>query len=155
MAKEEVDLLINKALPSPGVETIRDSGYSESGMSAIEFTRSLEATSPPATPTSPPAVASRRRHEAINIDSALAKEAFRSFQTQEKEQLQHISAFESNQRKALSAHHASSSKQLAGLHETRKSERMGQVGSLTGFLELYTNSFHSTFSNSSIWRRSK
>ncbi|KAH4298871.1 hypothetical protein HBH64_017560 [Parastagonospora nodorum] len=126
MAREEVDLFINKALPSPGVETIRDSGYSEGGMSTVEFTRALEATSPPATPTSPPAVASRRRHEAINIDSALAKEAFRSFQTQEKEQLQHIFSFESNQRKALSAHHASSLKRLADLHETSKSKRIQQ-----------------------------
>jgi len=132
MAKEEVDLLLNKALPSPGVETIPDSGYSEGGMSASEFSRSLEAASPPVTPASPPAAATRRRHEAINIDSALAKEAFRSFQTQEKEQLQHISTFESNQRKALSAHHASLLKQLAGSHENQKSERIEQVGSQTG-----------------------
>jgi hypothetical protein len=129
MATEEAELLTNKALPSPGMETIRDSGYNEGVVSAIESS----GDSSPAPSTIPSPAASRRRHEAINIDSALAKEAFKSFQSQEKEQFERVSVFESNQRKALSAHHTSSLKRLAALHAAGKEEKLQQVSLHTGF----------------------
>jgi hypothetical protein len=131
-ATDEAELVAHRALPSPGGETIRDSGYCEGGVSAIELPRPLASDSESATAKSIPAVTSRRRHEAISIDSALAKEAFKSFQAQEKEQLERVLAFESNQRKALSAHHTSSLKRLAALQEASKDEKMQQVGPCIG-----------------------
>jgi hypothetical protein len=133
MATDEAELVAHRALPSPGGETIRDSGYCEGGVSAIELPRPLTSGSESATAKSIAPITSRRRYEAISIDSALAKEAFKSFQAQEKEQLEHVSAFESNQRKAMAAHHTSSLKRLAALHEASEDEKKQQVGPCSGF----------------------
>lgn len=134
MATDEAELVVNRALPSPGGETIRDSGYCQGGESAGELPRPHTVPSESATSTSLPSVTDRRRYEVIIIDSALAKEAFKSFQSQEKEQLERVSAFECNQRKALAAHHMSLLKRLAALHEASKDEKVQQVGLDPGFL---------------------
>ncbi|KAL5117764.1 hypothetical protein ACEQ8H_004374 [Pleosporales sp. CAS-2024a] len=125
MAPEEAHVLTDKALPSPRLDTIRDSGYNEVGLAAQDTSRSPDEPPQPMS-THASAVPSRRRHEAINIDSALAKEAFKSFQSQEKDQITCVAVFESNQRKALSAHHAGSLKRIAVLHESSKNEKMQQ-----------------------------
>jgi hypothetical protein len=129
LQKEEVEVLTNSALRSPGTETIRDSGYCEKGISVVDLTRPLEIVSEPPTSTSLPLPPSRRRHEAISIDAALANEAFTTFRSEEKEQFERVSAFECNQRKALLAHHRCSLIRLAARQNAIKDEKTKQVSS--------------------------
>jgi hypothetical protein len=129
LQKEEVEILTNSALRSPGTETIRDSGYCEKGVSVVDLTRPLEAASQPPTSTSLPLVPSRRRHEAISIDAALANEAFTTFRFAEKEQFERVAAFECHQRRALTAHHRCSLIWLAARQNTTKHEKVKQVSS--------------------------
>jgi hypothetical protein len=102
-------------------------------------TYSLDVPSPPqssslcATSTSLPITTTRRRYEAISIDSAVANEAFKSLRKQEREQFERVAVFESNQREALSAHHTTSLKRLVAQHEASKDEKTEQVGPPDGF----------------------
>lgn len=126
MQREEVELVIGRNLPSSQTSSARDSAYCEKDVSLIDPScgRSLSQT---ATSKALPPVPTRRRHEAISIESALANEAFMSFRSQEKEQFEQISSFESSQRKALSAHHALLMKRLAAQHMLSKDEKVEQV----------------------------
>ncbi|KAH7078269.1 hypothetical protein FB567DRAFT_131381 [Paraphoma chrysanthemicola] len=126
LEKEELDLAISRTLQPPAPVSSRDSGYCEKVVSAVDLTHSLDAASQPATSTSLPLSPSRRRHEAISIDLALANEAFRSFRSEEKEQLERVAAFECNQRKALSAYHACSFKRLAVQHGASRDAKLDQ-----------------------------
>ncbi|KAF1913840.1 hypothetical protein BDU57DRAFT_541217 [Ampelomyces quisqualis] len=126
LAKEEAELVVNRALPSSGGETIRDSGYMENRTCSLDVHPPPRPSSPCATSTSLPIAATRRRHEAISIDSALAKEAFTSFRKEERVQFERVVAFESNQREALSAHHTTSLKRLVAQHEASKDEKTQQ-----------------------------
>jgi hypothetical protein len=132
MPKDEVEILTNRALQSPGTETIRDLGYSEKGVSVDDLSRSLEVISQPATSTSLPLISSRRRHEAISIDAAVANEAFTKFRFQEKDQFEKVSAFECNQRKALLAHFTCSLKSLSAKQKISRDEKTQQVSSHIG-----------------------
>ncbi|USP82480.1 uncharacterized protein yc1106_09754 [Curvularia clavata] len=73
--------------------------------------------------------ARRARHEPINIDSALAQEAFKSFKVQQKEQWERVSTFECVQRKALAAHYRNELERLQVQYEARQSERIKQHAS--------------------------
>ena len=129
--KEETYLVVNDGSQLPNIGSLRDSGYYENDVSQAHLTEALESFSfsipAPIAPTIP---VPRARHEAINIDLALANEAFESFRTQQKEQFERISTFECNQRTALSAHHQSSLRRLAIQHERSKIERTAQVSRL-------------------------
>lgn len=121
LSQQETDLILNGAL--------RDANYSEDSVSLTDLTHPLENTSLPATNSVASHIpAQRARYEAINIDSALANEAFKSFKAQQKEQFERVSAFECNQRNALSAHHQSSLKRLEAQYEANRKEKMEQVG---------------------------
>ncbi|KAF1842353.1 uncharacterized protein K460DRAFT_358972 [Cucurbitaria berberidis CBS 394.84] len=124
LTKAETDLVLTGEMQSPDVGSPRDSGYCEDGMSSVDLPRPLGDTS--TTPVTPNTPVQRSRHEAINIDSALANEAFKSFKVQQKEQFDRVAAFECNQRKALSAHYQCSLKWLTLQHETSKGDRMEQ-----------------------------
>lgn len=87
-----------------------------------------EATPPPVPPKSP---VRAPRYEVINIDSALANEAFKSFKSQQKEQFERISTFEVNQRKALSTHHQAQLKRLQDQHQTCKDEQAQKVSRIS------------------------
>ncbi|KAH7406045.1 hypothetical protein DE146DRAFT_431864 [Phaeosphaeria sp. MPI-PUGE-AT-0046c] len=126
LVKEEAEMITKRAISTPVVETVRDSGYGEQCLSTANISRPLDATPLSPTSTSLPTVMNRRRHEVINIESALANEAFKSFRNQEKEQFERISTFECNQRKALSAHHASSLQRLAARQKALRAAKMEQ-----------------------------
>ncbi|KAH7402496.1 hypothetical protein BKA66DRAFT_2148 [Pyrenochaeta sp. MPI-SDFR-AT-0127] len=119
LTQKETDLVLNGAL--------RESNSCEDSVSPTGLTHSLESTSILETNLVTPQIpAQRARHEAINIDSALANEAFKSFKAQQKEQFERVAAFECNQRKALSAHHQSSLKRLAAKYEANRHGKMEQ-----------------------------
>jgi hypothetical protein len=129
LQKKEVEVLTNRGLRSPGTETICEKGYCEKGVSVVDLTHPLGAISQPPISTSLPLIPSRRRHEAISIDAALANEAFTTFRSQEKEQFERVSAFECNQKKALSAHHRCSLIRLAASQNAISDEKANQVSS--------------------------
>lgn len=114
-------------LQSPDFNSLPDSGYSENGMSSIELPRSTPTS--PITPTSKVTLPSvrRARHQELNVDLALANEAFTSFRIQQKEQFERVAMFECHQRKALSAHHQCSLKRLTSQHKISRDERIEQV----------------------------
>ncbi|XPS71484.1 hypothetical protein M3J09_003670 [Ascochyta lentis] len=124
LTKEETDLVMGGAARSPELSSLRDSGYSENGMSSIDLPRPAQKTSLPtlskSVPNTPP---QRVSLQLLNGNSSLANEALRSFKSQQKEQLERVAVFENNQRKALSAHHQCSLKRLAAQHENNKDER--------------------------------
>jgi hypothetical protein len=156
MKKEEVDLAIGNALQPHEPGSSRDSGYCEKGVSAVDLAHPLGNVSQPVISPSLPCAPSRRRHEEISIDSALANEAFRSFRIGEKEQFERVSAFECNQRKALSAHHACSLKRLAVQREASRDLKLEQVGrnrTCPPHVSLLT--LCSTRLSSSTWRSCK
>jgi hypothetical protein len=132
MPKDEVERLINRTMQLPGTETTPDPSYCEKGVSVVDLSRPLEALSQPATSTSLPLMSSRRRHEAISIDAALANEAFTKFRSEEKDQFERVATFECNQRKALSTHHTRSLKQLAAKQKISQDEKTQQVSSNIG-----------------------
>jgi hypothetical protein len=101
-----------------------DSGYGEDSVASVGSSSSSQTNPLPDKAPPLPSISVRRtRHEVISIDSALAKEAFKSFKSQQKEQLERVSTFECNQRKALSAHHQSSLKQSKIQHKTNREKR--------------------------------
>ena len=112
-------------LPDP---LSRDSGYCEIVTSTADSSHPTNALptsdKSPALPQSP---MRRTRHEAINIDLALAKEAFTSYRTKQKEELARVSLFECSQRKALSAYQYCSMQQLEAQSNIDKCERIEQV----------------------------
>lgn len=126
MAQQEVDLIMNRATISSTPAATPDNRQEEA-VSATETPRQLDSHLQSTTLTSLPIMPTRKRHEAISIDSALANEAFKSFRFEEKEQFEKVSAFECNQRKALSAHHAYSLKRLAARHGSSKADKLEQV----------------------------
>lgn len=129
LVKEEAELITKRAMSTPDVDAV----CGEQCLSPADAPRPLEVTPLSPTSTSLPTVINRRRHEAINIESALANEAFKSFRSQEKEQFERISTFECNQRRALSAHHTSSLQRLTAQHKALKAAKMEQVRVLVSF----------------------
>ncbi|KAF2643391.1 hypothetical protein P280DRAFT_251744 [Massarina eburnea CBS 473.64] len=123
MPNEDLHVVGNNALPSPDVGSLRDSGYSEDGVSSIELPR-LDTEPFSTTPT-----LARRdtpQIDEVSFDSALAREAFKSLRAEQREQFQRVTLFESNQRKALAAHHQWSLRRLASQLESTKAERIRQ-----------------------------
>ncbi|KAI4620599.1 uncharacterized protein J4E87_007287 [Alternaria ethzedia] len=125
-AKDDPRLAMETAteLPEP---LSRDSDYCEIVTSTADSSHpiidSLVSDISSALPQSP---MRRTRHEAISIGLALAKEAFASYRTQQKEELARVSLFECSQRKALSAYQYCSMQQLGEQLEIDKNERIGQ-----------------------------
>lgn len=127
LAKDGANAVVNSVLPSPDVGALRDSGYAETSMSSVDLAHPQGTLSIPVTSASLPNMSTRRRYEAINIDSALANEAFRSYRMQERSELEKVSAFECYQRKALSAHHQRLLNRFSVQHRTNKAEKAEQV----------------------------
>ncbi|KAF1838810.1 hypothetical protein BDW02DRAFT_338103 [Decorospora gaudefroyi] len=124
LTKEETDLVLENVVQLADASLFPDSGYSEAELSSDDSRQSSKSN---ALPDKAPRLPARRtRHEAINIGSALAHEAFKSFKVQQKEQFERVSAFECHQRKALSAHHKCTMQQLKAQYENDKIERMKQ-----------------------------
>lgn len=128
LTKEETDRVLEGVVRSPELNSLRDSGYSENGMSSIDLPRPIQKTPLPATSKSAPNTPPRRVSLQLPLSNAsLASEALKSFQDQQNEQLERVAAFETNQRKALQAHHQCSLERLAAQHENNKDERREQV----------------------------
>ncbi|KAF1365794.1 hypothetical protein EJ07DRAFT_93915 [Lizonia empirigonia] len=124
LTKEETDLVLDGAVRSPELNSLRDSGYSENGMSSIDLPRPAHKTPLPSSSKSVPNTPPRRISIQLPLGNpSLANEASKSFMLQQKEQLERVAAFESNQRKALLVHHQCSLKRLAEQHENSKDER--------------------------------
>ncbi|KAF2003817.1 hypothetical protein P154DRAFT_519736 [Amniculicola lignicola CBS 123094] len=125
LTKEEVDL-VTGTVRSP-VLSQRDSGYSEDGVvSSIDLSQSSFTHSQPSLPfVTAPATPNRSTPDDM-LNQALANEAFKSLQAQQREHFQHISTFESNQRKALSAHHDRIVRHLTTQFEAEKAEKAQQ-----------------------------
>jgi hypothetical protein len=126
LTKEETDRVLEGAVRSPELSSLRDSGYSENGMSSIELPRPAHKTPLPPASKSMPNTPPRRISVHVSTGS-LANEALKSFKAQQKEELERVSAFESKQRNDLKAHQRCSLKQLASQHENNKDERKEQV----------------------------
>lgn len=114
------------AVKSPELSSLRDSGYSENGLSSIELPRPVQRTPLPAVSKSMPNTPPRRISVQLPIGS-LASEALKSFKEQQKEELEKVKAFESRQRKDLKAHQSFSLKQLESQHENNRNERKEEV----------------------------
>ncbi|KAL1656728.1 hypothetical protein SLS61_000524 [Didymella pomorum] len=125
LTKEETDRVLKGAVKSPELSSLRDSGYSDNGMSSIELPRPVQKTLLPAASKSMPNAPLRRISVHVPTGS-LADEALKSFKAQQKEELERVSAFESKQWKAFKAHQRCSLKQLASQHENNKDERKEQ-----------------------------
>lgn len=132
LTKEETDLVLDGAARSPELNSLRDSGYSENGMSSIDLPRPAHKTPLRASSKSVPNTPPRRISIQLPLGNpSLANEASKSFMLQQKEQLERVAAFESNQRKALLVHHQCSLKRLAEQHENSKDERKEHVSKVT------------------------
>jgi hypothetical protein len=126
----EVKIETDSLLQSPSSRSLRDSGYSEDGMSTIELSGPLDADasrrSSFATPI--PEICLGDDH---GLSLALANEAFKSMKVEQRQQFQRVSLFELNQRKALSAYHQWSLKRLLLELEMGKAESVKKVGLCT------------------------
>jgi hypothetical protein len=130
--------MILHAIQSPTMASSRDSGYCENSVSSVELSRPCEPSCKIATSASLPVIPqSHRRHEAINIDSALAHEAFKQFRLLEREHFEQVSTFECSQRTALSAHYEYLLKQLANQHDTDRLKKLEQVHFTGGRCRLH------------------
>jgi len=115
-------------IPTPGTPTFRDSGYCEPSMPTGGTPNLSKGDAVADSPQAQPNIPSKRtRHAPINIEAALANEAFKSFKAQQTEQFEHVSTFECNQRKALEAHHQTTLKQLKAQHDAMREEMIEQV----------------------------
>lgn len=126
---DEIDLIIEEHLPSPDTPSLRDSGYSEHGLSNLDLSNALftdiivsEPSTLPATPTYEPTEADEAR-----LSLALASETFQNLVAEREEQFRRVSAFESYQRTALLANHQHHLKRLKARLETSKIEKAKQV----------------------------
>jgi len=147
LTKEETDRVLDGAVRSPELSSLRDSGYSENGMSSIELPRPAHKTPLPAASKSMPNTPPRRISVHVPAGS-LANEALKSFKAQQKEEMERVSAFESKQRKDLKAHQRCSLKQLTSQHENNKDDRKEQVSevaprNVTQLLTLHSISLSS------------
>jgi len=128
VTKEETDIVEKDSLPIPGTPTFRDSAYCESGTPTGELPNLSKGDAVADNPQAPADIPSKRtRHAPINIEAALANEAFKSFKTEQTEQFENVSTFECNQRKALEAHHHITLKQLKVRHDAMREELIEQV----------------------------
>lgn len=128
LTKEETDRVLEGAVRSPELSSLRDSGYSENGISSIDLLRPAQKTPLPAVSKSMPNTPPRRISlELPNGNSSLANEALKSFKSRQKEQLERVAMFEDNQRKALQTHHQCSLRRLAAQHQNNKDKRNEQV----------------------------
>lgn len=123
LSSQEVDVVLNSAYQSPEIMSLRDSGYSEDGISI--------SPQSPLTESFPTALNTPNQETSFEEDGnlilVLANEAFQSLRGEQEEQFKRISKFESNQRKALSVYHQTSLTRLASNLETTKAERTKQV----------------------------
>ena len=130
LTNDEMDSATDSALTSPGSQSLRDSGYSEDGISTVDLSHALDADKSQRTssPTPIPVISHEGEHD---LSMALAKEAFKSMMVEQAQQFQRVSLFESNQRKALSSYHQWSLKRLSSQLACSKVERMKQVSCST------------------------
>lgn len=128
LTKADTDLAMNSASQSPDTASLSGSGDCDDGASPVKLPLPVEQEPLGQAISMAQSIPSRQpRYEAINIDNALAQEAFKSFKAQQREQFERVSTFELHQRKALSAHHQCTLKLLAAQHEASKNEKMEQV----------------------------
>lgn len=129
LTSSEIDLVAESNLPSPDAASLRDSGYSENGLSNVDLSNALytdtlvnEPSPVPATPTYEPSEADEAR-----LSAALESETFQNLKMEQKEQFRQVSAFESCQRTALSANHKHRLECLKAQLETSNIEKTKQV----------------------------
>ena len=128
VTKEETDIVEKDKLSAPGTPTFRDSAYCESGTPTSELPNLSKGDVVADDSQAPANIPSKRtRHAPINIEAALATEAFKSFKTEQTEQFENVSTFECNQRKALEVHHQTTLKQLKVQHDVMREELIEQV----------------------------
>ncbi|KAF2867292.1 hypothetical protein BDV95DRAFT_611140 [Massariosphaeria phaeospora] len=131
MTAEQAAIVSIDALRSPVMNSLRDSGYSEDGVSPLDFVHSLDSLPLPTdsfvtAPDSADLNGDMAREDEESLSPALAKEAFKALQSQQKEQFGRVSLFESNQKRALSAYHQWVLRRLALQLKTDKAERPKQ-----------------------------
>ncbi|KAH8707158.1 hypothetical protein GQ44DRAFT_817617 [Phaeosphaeriaceae sp. PMI808] len=120
LLRDEVDPVINSELQSQRSNSIQGSDSSEKQTSMADLSCPSGTTSQLGTSASLPLNPSRRRHEAISIDAALANEAFKDLRYLQKQQFERVSTFECNQQKALSAHYTYMLEQLTMQYEASR-----------------------------------
>ncbi|KAH6620320.1 hypothetical protein C7974DRAFT_415528 [Boeremia exigua] len=124
LTRQEADRVLEGAVQSPELSSLRDSGYSENGMSSMDLPRPARKASIPPVSKSLPSTPPRRLSLQLPAGSpSLANEALKSLKMQQKEQLEQVAAFEANQRKSLQVHHQCSLNQLAAQHKNNQEER--------------------------------
>lgn len=116
----------NGIVASPDTESLRDSGYSEDGMSTVDLSHALDERTDPRTASPPTQHGPEPEHE-HGLNNALANEAFKSIKAEQEQQFQRIALFESNQRKALASFHALALKRLSARLEASIAERVKHV----------------------------
>lgn len=131
LTKEESDRVLEGAVQSPELDSLRDSGYSENGMSSIDLPRPAQISLPAVSKSMPNTPPRRTSLQLPNGNPVLANAALKSFKAQQKEQFERVAAFEHNQRKALQAHHECSLKRLAAQHQNSRDERREHVSNVT------------------------
>jgi hypothetical protein len=129
LSSTEIDLVADSNLPSPDATSLRDSGYSENGLSNMDLSHALytdvlvsEPSTVPATPIYEPS-----EEDEARLSSAVESDTFQKLTAEQNEQFRRVSAFESNQRTALLANHQRGMKRLKAQLETSKVEKAKQV----------------------------
>ncbi|KAJ4286074.1 hypothetical protein N0V90_013423 [Kalmusia sp. IMI 367209] len=126
--RSEVDLVTENFSSSPHAASLRDSGYSENGMSSIDLPHALDTHTPvmeSSTVLATPSYGTNEEEEA-RLSVALASEAFQKLKVEQSEQLERVSVFEGSQRKALFAHFQCLLERLAVQLEHSKTEKTKQ-----------------------------
>lgn len=132
LTQEKTDRIMEGIVQSPEPSSLRDSGYSENGMSSIDLPRPALTKSLPTSLELAPNILPRCMSLQLPSDySSPADEAIKSFRAQQKEQLERVAAFENGQREALLVHHQRSLKRLVTKHESNKDERKEHVSEVT------------------------
>ncbi|KAF1975400.1 hypothetical protein BU23DRAFT_72921 [Bimuria novae-zelandiae CBS 107.79] len=125
----EVDLVTdNIIIPSPDEVSLRDSGYSENGISSVDLPHILDTQAFVAEPSTMLTTPTHElnEEETERLHSALQSETYQQLRAEQREQFQRISNFEANQRQALSANHQHSLEELTAQLEISKAEAAKQ-----------------------------
>jgi hypothetical protein len=123
---DELVSVTRSALTSSASQSLRDSGYSEDGISTVDLSHALDHDKAQPTSLATPVLETCWQDE-HGFHMALANEAFKSMMAEQRQQLQRVSKFESDQRKALLSHHQWSLKRLRTQWKTTKAKRKKQV----------------------------
>jgi hypothetical protein len=149
LINDETDSATDSALTSPESRSLRDSGYSEDGISTVDLSHTLDADKTRQT-SFPTSIPETNYEDERDLNQALANEAFKSMMAEQMQQFQRVSLFESNQRKALFAYHQWLLKRLCSRLESSKAEKVKQVSCCTPISHISLLMLNSTLSSLNV-----